>query len=157
MRIVNNRTLTTISDQPNHLSPIIPFSFLGQQLSPNTPWCELHDQRDFRKDYLFYATLPHLVLVGVDEILSAYFTGQNKWRELKKNLVPCQLVLVMDSADLLSKRAYRLEQVHHLHPELCGDKEIVHQATVPALQRNAAAGNCEIEYVLRNISKLAPV
>ena len=103
VRIVNNRTLTTISDQPNHLSPITPISFLGQQLSPNTPWCELHDQRDLRKDYLFYATLPHLVLVGVDKILSAYFTGQNKWRELKKNLVPGQLVLVMDSADLLSK------------------------------------------------------
>ena len=37
VRIVNDRPLTSVSDQPNDLSPITPSSFLGQHLSPNTP------------------------------------------------------------------------------------------------------------------------
>ena len=46
VRIVNDCPLTTLSDQPNTLRPIIPSSFLGQQLAPNTPLCGLHDQGD---------------------------------------------------------------------------------------------------------------
>ena len=37
VRIINDRPLTTVSDQPNHLAPITPSSFVGQSLSPNTP------------------------------------------------------------------------------------------------------------------------
>ena len=65
VRIVNDRSLTTLSDQPNDLSPITPSSFWGQQLSPNTPLCGLHDQGDLRKDYLLYmATLAHRFWLG---------------------------------------------------------------------------------------------
>ena len=64
VRIVNDRPLTTHSDQPNDLSPITPSSFLGQQLSPNTPLCGLHDQGDLRKDYLYNATLAHRFWLG---------------------------------------------------------------------------------------------
>ena len=35
--IVNDRSLTTLSDQPNDLIPIPPTSFLRQELAPNTP------------------------------------------------------------------------------------------------------------------------
>ena len=82
---------------------------------------------------------------------------QKKWRELKKNLVTGQVVLVGDTADLLPKEAYRFERVHRLHPLLRGEKKIVRRAAVAVLKRNAAAGNCGIEYILRDISKLAPV
>ena len=37
VRIVNDRPLTTPSDQPNDLLPITPSCFLGQQLAPNSP------------------------------------------------------------------------------------------------------------------------
>ena len=157
VRIVNDRPLTTLSDQPNDLSPITPSSFLGQQLSPNTPLCGLHDQGDLRKDYLYNATLAHRFWLGWMKSYLPTLQGRNKWRELKKNLVPGQLVLVGDSADLLSKGAYRLGRVHRLHPQLRGGKEIVRWATVAVLKRNAAVGDCEIEYVLRDLSKLAPV
>ena len=42
VRIVNDRSLTMLSDQPNALAPISPSSFLGQKLAPNTPMCEFH-------------------------------------------------------------------------------------------------------------------
>ena len=46
VRIINDRPLTTVSDQPNDLTPISPSSFLGQSLSPNTPVCGFHDKGD---------------------------------------------------------------------------------------------------------------
>ena len=59
VEIVNDRPLTTLSDQPNDLRPITPSFFLGQHLAPNTPLCGLHDQGDFRNDYLYNSTLAH--------------------------------------------------------------------------------------------------
>ena len=59
VRIVNDRPLTTVSDQPNDLTPITPSSFLEQSLSPNTPVCGFHDKGDIRKDFLYNATLAH--------------------------------------------------------------------------------------------------
>ena len=94
VRIVNDRPLTTLSDQPDDLSPITPSSFLGQQLSPNTPLCGLHDQDDLRKDYLYNATLAHRFWLGWMISYLPTLQGRNTWRELNKNLVPGQLVLV---------------------------------------------------------------
>ena len=81
--------------------------------------------------------------------------GRNKWRTLRENLEVGQLVLVGDAEDLSKRGVYRLGRFHCLHPQLHAGKEIVRRATVAVLKKNAAAG--EIEYILSNISKLAPV
>ena len=47
VRIVNDRLLTTLRDQPNDLAPISPSSFLRQELAPNTPMGECHDTGGF--------------------------------------------------------------------------------------------------------------
>ena len=65
------------------------------------------------------------------------------------------LVLVGDAEDLSKRGTYRLGRIHHLHPQLRTGKEIVRRATVAVPKQNAAAG--EIEYILRDISKTAPV
>ena len=83
--------------------------------------------------------------------------GRNKWRTLETNLVPEQLVLVGDAKDIASKRAYRLGRTHSLHPQLRKGKEIVRRATVVVFKNCSTAGNCEIEYVLRDLAKIAPV
>ena len=66
-----------------------------------------------------------------------------------------QLVLVGDAEDLSKREAYRLGRIHRLHSQLRDGEKIVRRATVAVLKKNAAAG--EIEYILRNISKIAPV
>ena len=83
--------------------------------------------------------------------------GRNKWRTLQTNLEPGQLVLVGDAENLASKGAYRLGRIHSLHPQLRKGKEIVRRATVAVLKNSSTAGNCEIEYVLRDLAKIAPV
>ena len=57
VRIINDRPLTTPSDQPNDLCLITPSSFLGQHLAPNTPICDVHDKGDLRKDCVYNSTL----------------------------------------------------------------------------------------------------
>ena len=57
IRIVNDRPLTTPSDQSNKLCPINPASFLGQHLAPNPPICDVRDRGDLREDYVYNSTL----------------------------------------------------------------------------------------------------
>ena len=59
---MNDRPLTTLSDQPNDLCPITPSSFLGQHLGPNTPLCGLHDQGGLRNDYRIYSNISRIFL-----------------------------------------------------------------------------------------------
>jgi len=69
-------------------------------------------------------------------------------------LIPGQLVLVSDAGDITKRAAYRLARVHCVHPQLRKGKEIVYRATIAVLKSN---GLREIEYLLRDLSKIAPV
>ena len=65
-------------------------------------------------------------------------------------------MLVGDADDLSYRGAYRLGRVHCLHPQIRKGKQIVCRATIAVLRRNSAAGSGMLEYVLRDISKIAP-
>ena len=158
MRIVNDRPLTTVNDQPNDLSPITPSSFLGQNLSPNTPICGFHDKGDLRKDFLNNVTLAHRFCLLWRKSYVTSLQGRNKWRTMRPNLVPGQLVLVGDAEDLAHKGAYRLGRVHSLHPQIRRGKEIVWRATIAVLaKKSTAADPDKIECILRDLSKIALV
>ena len=159
VRIVNDRPLTTLSDTPNDLKPISPSSFLGQELAPNTPVGEFHEKGDLRKDYFHSANLVHRFWLGWMKVYLPSLQGRNKWRTLQENLTPGQLVLIGDAEDLSYKGAYRLGRIHCLHPQIRRGKEIVRRATVAVLVRNSTENNSspKIEYVLRDLSKIAPV
>ena len=58
VHVVNDRPLTTLSDQPNDLIPICPSPFLGQELAPNTPVGGFHNKGDLRKDYYIMLIWP---------------------------------------------------------------------------------------------------
>ena len=84
--------------------------------------------------------------------------GRNKWRTLKNNLVPGQLVLVGGPEDLTHKGAYRLDRIHSIHPQIRKGKEIVRRATVAVVAKNSATtDSCQIENILWDLSETAPV
>ena len=83
--------------------------------------------------------------------------GRNKWKVTPKNLTPGQLVLLGDVEDVFHRGAYRLGPIHCVHPQVREGKELVRRATVAVLSRNSTAGSCDIEHVLRDLSKIAPV
>ena len=114
---VNDRQLTTLSDQPNDLIPICSFSFLGQELAPNTPVGGFHDKGDLRKDYLYNASLAHRFWLEWMKSYLPSLQGRNKCRTHKENLTLGQLVLVGDAEDLSYRGAYRLGGVKAMNSE----------------------------------------
>ena len=82
--------------------------------------------------------------------------GRNKWRVTRNNICIGQLVLVGDAEDILRRGAYRFGRVHRVHPQWRNGKELVRRATAAVL-KNCKDGTNKIEYILRDISKIAPV
>ena len=74
-----------------------------------------------------------------------------------ENLYPGQLVLVGDSEDITKRGAYRLGRIHLVHPQIRNGTELVRRATVAVLAKGSVGGPDRIEYILRNVSKIAPV
>ena len=66
----------------------------------------------------------------------------------RENLAPGQLVLVGDASDFSKRGAYRLGRIHAVHPQIRKGKEVVRRVTVAVLK---------VEYILRDLSKIAPV
>ena len=80
--------------------------------------------------------------------------GRSKWRVQRDNLEPGLLVLVGDAEDLAKRGVYRLGRIHAVHPQIRQGKKIVRRATI-AVFKNTGSG--EIEYVLRDVAKIAPI
>ena len=157
IRIVNDRPLTTLSDKPNDLKPLTPSCFLGQNLAPNTPVSAFHDRGDLRNDYLYNATLAQKFWDCWMKSYLPTLQGRSKWRTLRENLSVGQLVLVGDAEDLSKRGAYRLGRVHSVHPQVRGGRDVVRRATVGVLHKDPDSGKTEVKYILRDLSKLAPV
>ena len=157
VRIINDRPLTSVSDKPNDLSSITPACFLGQQLAPNTPVSAFHERGDLRRDFVYNATLAQKFWEAWMKGYLPTLQGRNKWKTLQKNLVVGQLVLVGDSGDLSKRGSYRLGRIHCLHPQIRKGREVVRRATIAVLSHNPNTGATETNYILRDLSKIAPV
>lgn len=157
VRIINDRPLTSVSDKPNDLSSITPACFLGQQLAPNTPVSAFHEKGDLRRDFIYNATLARKFWEAWMKGYLPTLQGRNKWKTLQKNLTVGQLVLVGDSEDLSKRGSYRLGRIHCLHPQVRKGREVVRRATIAVLSHNPDTGATETKYILRDLSKIAPV
>ena len=69
-------------------------------------------------------------------------------------LSPGQLVLVGDASDIFKRGTYRFGHIHCVHPQQRKVKDIVRRATIAILKDS---GTGEIQYILRDLSKIAPV
>ena len=59
--------------------------------------------------------------------------GRKKWRTLRNNLLPGQLVFVGGAYDIAGRGSYRLGRIHHLHPQTRRGKEIVRRVTIAVM------------------------
>ena len=61
----------------------------------------------------------------------------------------------MGDAEHLAKRGVcRLERIHAVHPQIRQGKKSVRRATIAVLKNT---GSGEIEYVLRDVARIAPI
>ena len=142
-----------MSDQPNDLLPITPSCFLVHGLAPNTPLGKFHDKGDLRRDYTYNATLAQKLWLSWAKGYFANLQGRKKM----ENLYPGQLVLVGDSEDITKRGANRLGRIHLVHPQIRNGRELVRRAAVAVLPKGSVGGPDKIEYILRYVSKIAPV
>ena len=80
--------------------------------------------------------------------------GRGKGRVACQKLAEGQLVLVGNAKDTNKRGTYRLERVHCAYPQLRRGKEIVRRTTIAVPK---TYGSKEIEYILRDVSKIAPL
>ena len=59
--------------------------------------------------------------------------------------------------DIAQRGTYHLGRIHAVHPQIRNGKELVRRATVAVLAGASAGGPAKVEYILRDISKIAPV
>ena len=58
-----------------------------------------------------------------------------------------------DYEDLSGRGAYRLGRVHRLHPQIQQGREVVKRVTIAVLGKTSG----DLEYILRDLAKIAPV
>ena len=103
---------------------------------------------------MYNATLAHRFWLSWIKGYLPTLQGRSKWRVTRENLSPGQLVLVGDATDIFKRGTYRLERIHCVHTQQRKVKDIVRRATIAVLKDS---GTGEIEYILRDLSKIAPV
>ena len=134
---------------------------MGQNLSPNNPICGFHNKGNLRKDFLYNANLNlanRFWLLWIKSYVTS-LQGRNKWRTVRPSLVSGPVGAIVGNAeDLAHKGTYRLGRVHSLHPQIRKGKEIVRRASVAVLaKKSTAADPDKIEYILRDLPKIAPI
>ena len=130
---------------------------MGQKLGPCSPLGESHDNGDLRRDYAYNFTLAHQFGLSWIRDYGTNLQGRKKKRATRKNLFTGQLVLVGDSEDICKRGSYRKWRIHSVHPQFRNGKKMVRRAIVAVLAKNSGSGSNKLEYILRNVSKIAPV
>ena len=71
------------------------------------------------------------------------------------NAVLSGINLLNNLVEVLTR--FRLGRIHCVHPQVRKGRDIVRRATVAVLAKNPDSGKTEIRYILRDLSKIAPV
>ena len=116
VRVVNERPLTALSDDPRDFAVVTPASLLTPAFDPHTPVGRAHDRDHLKRDCRFNVALADRFW---QEWVASYLPtlqGRNKWRETSKNLQIGDLVSVGDSADISERGKYRVGKVAEVFP-----------------------------------------
>ena len=157
VRVVNERPITTLSDDPRDTTVVTPASLLTPGFDSYSPVGKAHNRDELRRDYRFNLALADRFWHDWIGFYLPTLQGRNKWREAATNLQIGQLVLVGDSEDITKRGKYRLGRVAEVFPQLHHGKPIVRRAKIAVTVYDSATDQYTINHILRDISKIAPV
>ena len=157
VRFVNKRPLVPLSDDAKNFTAITPASLLTPYLDPyvavGQPLCRYM----LKRDYCFNLPLSQQSWEKWIAFYLPWLQGRKKWLMVSENLKPGQLV-VMGSVEDISKRGrYKLGRTEEVIPLIRNGKLIVRRAKVAVSKVDKTTGEVKIEYVLWDVSLLAPV
>ena len=118
VRIVNERPLVPLSDDPRDFTTITPASLLTPYLDSHVAVGQPHDRDMLRRDYRFNLSLSQQFWEKWINFYLPWLQGRKKWLKVSENLKPGQLV-VMGSLEDISKRGrYKLGRIEEEIPQI---------------------------------------
>ena len=110
-RLVKERPLTPLSDDPKDYSTITPSSLLNPAFQPSTPVGAPHDKDDLKHDYHFNVALVHRFWKIWMKFYLPLLQRGKKWLKTVNNLHIGQMVLVAEPDDINKRGNYKLGHV----------------------------------------------
>ena len=150
-KIVNDRPLTPLSDDPRDFTAITPYS---------SPYCVVGSPQhkdNLRRDYRFNISLSDQFWKKWLEFYLPWQQGRKKWLKMAQNLTPGQLVILTSMEDVSKRGKYQLGRVHEVIPQNRNGKQIVRRVKVATTSTDESTGDVKVVYVLRDLSCIAPV
>ena len=157
VRVVNERPLTALSDDPRDFAVVTPASLLTPAFDPHTPVGRAHDRDHLKRDYRFNVALADRFWQDWVAFYLPTLQGRNKWRETSKNLQIGDLVLVGDSADISKRGKYRVGRVAEVSPQMHNGNPIVWRAKIAVTEYDSKTDSYKVEHIHRDISRIASV
>ena len=157
--LVNNRPLTSTSDDPRDHTAITPASLLTPYFHPHTPIGTPHDKDHLRRDYRFNVGIAQRFWQRWIKYYLPQLQKRKKWFKCVDNLKVGQLVLVGSHGEFNKRGQYRMGRVTEVLPQIRKGKAIVRRAVVAvnSTSSSSQASESELTLIERDISKLAPL
>ena len=156
-KIVNDRPLTPLSDDPRDFTAITPASLLTPYSSPYCVVGSPQHKDNLRRDYRFNISLSDQFWQKWLEFYLLWQQGRKKWLKMAQNLTPGQLVILTSMEDVSKRGKYQLGRVHEVIPQSRNGKQIVRRVKVATTSTDESTGEVKVVYVLRDLSCIAPV
>ena len=155
-RLVNDRPLTPLSDDPKDYTAISPSSLLTPAFHPNIPVGKTHNKDELRRDYRFNVALAHRFWERWVKFYLPLSQRRKKWLKSVDNLCVGQMVLVAGPEDLTKRGRYKLGRVTKILPQIRKGKALVRRAVI-SVSNLTQTGKPEITLIERDLSKIAPL
>ena len=156
-KIVNDRPLTPLSDDPRDFTAITPALLLTPYSSPYCVVGSPQHKDNLRRDYRFNISLSDQFWQKWLEFYLPWQQGRKKWLKMVQNLMPGQLVILTSMEDVSKRGKYQLGRVHEVIPQNRNGKQIVRRVKVATTSTDESTGDVKVVYVLRDLSCIAPV
>ena len=156
-RLVNNRPLTPLSDNPKDNNAISPSPLLTPAFHPHTPIGTPHNNDHLRRDSRFNAVIAQRFWERWIKFYLPLLQRRKKWQKITDNIRVGQLVLVGGHGEFVKPGQYRLGRVTEVFPQFRQGKALVRRAVVAVTSTKDQANESELTLIERDISKLAPL
>ena len=156
-RLVNNRPLTPLSDNPKDNNAISPSPLLTLAFHPHTPIGTQHNNDHLRRDSRFNAVIAQRFWERWIKFYLPLLQRRKKWQKITDNIRVGQLVLVGGHGEFVKPGQYRLGRVTEVFPQFRQGKALVRRAVVAVTSTKDQANESELTLIERDISKLAPL
>ena len=156
-RLVNDRPLTSQSDDPRDYNAISPSSLLTPSLDPVVPIGQPHHKDHLRRDCRYNCALAQQFWERWVKFYLPQLQKRKKWFRTTANLQVGQMVLVGGLGELPKRGCYRMGRVARVLPQIRRGRALVRRAIITVSTFNKSTGMQQVSEIERDLSKIAPL